>query len=261
MRRGRGLGADDYAAKRPSPIPSTAARRSTREELTFPPMSSAISCRASVAGQGGCSGWPLISSPWWRLRPARRKGATYPAARSMALVPWLHTLAGKQERTPQAQGLCPVLQVPDDPTAVAADEVFLSGVISHLLDNAIKFTRPRSRQACVRAGVFARRVWIDVGDDGVGIPSEELLSPFYLSHPIDRQKRCQRGTGCGLATCKGQVEMHGSTVGARAGRWGTIAPAASGCRLRAERNQLRTSATARPWAKSASTAAGSGPSA
>ncbi len=131
------------------------------------------------------------------------------------LGPWLRTLARKYEKAAQDQGLVLVLQVPDDLPAVTADEVFLSDAIGRLLDNAIKFSRPESQRLWVRAGASGSFVWIEIEDEGEGIPREELSSLFNLFHQIDRQKRCQRGTGSGLAICKGLVELHGGTLGAR----------------------------------------------
>ncbi len=129
--------------------------------------------------------------------------------------PWLRTLARRHEAAAQARGLALVLQVPDDLPAVLGDEVLLSDAISRLMDNAIKFSRPQSRSVWVRAGASAGRVWLEVEDEGVGIPPQEMSALFNLFHQIDRQRREQQGTGSGLAICKALVELHGGTVTAR----------------------------------------------
>ncbi len=138
--------------------------------------------------------------------------------------PWLRTLARRYEGAAQGRGLALVLEVPDELPAVTGDEVLLSDAISRLLDNAVKFSRPESRSIWVRAGTAGGRVWIEVEDEGVGIPRQEMSALFDLFHQIDRQRREQQGTGSGLAICKGLVELHGGRVTARsqAGRGSTF---------------------------------------
>lgn len=128
---------------------------------------------------------------------------------------WLRTLARRYEVAAKGRGLSLMCEIPDDLPAVIGDEALLADAISRLLDNAIKFSRPESQKVWMRGGVAGGQVWVEVEDEGVGIPPEEMPGLFDLFHQIDRQKREQQGTGSGLAICKGLVEIHGGRVTAR----------------------------------------------
>jgi signal transduction histidine kinase len=84
-----------------------------------------------------------------------------------------------------------VMSVADGVT-VEADRQVLAAVIGNLLQNAFKFTRPRTT-VTLRVGVSTERVFIDVEDECGGLPAgkaEELFSPF--------QQRSSDRTGLGL---------------------------------------------------------------
>ena len=79
-----------------------------------------------------------------------------------------------------------------DGVTVEADRQVLAAVIGNLLQNAFKFTRPRTT-VTLRVGVSTERVFIDVEDECGGLPAgkvEELFSPF--------QQRSTDRTGLGL---------------------------------------------------------------
>jgi len=84
-----------------------------------------------------------------------------------------------------------VMSVADGVT-VEADRQVLAAVIGNLLQNAFKFTRPRTT-VTLRVGVSTERVFIDVEDECGGLPAgkvDELFSPF--------QQRSSDRTGLGL---------------------------------------------------------------
>lgn len=107
-----------------------------------------------------------------------------------------------------------VLQVDplDAGLVVDVDVRALKQVLINLLANAITFTPAGGR---VRLGVRVDPDWvaIQVADNGIGIPKEEvprLLRPF---EQIDRNdRRGREGTGLGLALSNALIELHGGTL-------------------------------------------------
>ncbi|BDP44024.1 hypothetical protein DAETH_39930 (plasmid) [Deinococcus aetherius] len=97
---------------------------------------------------------------------------------------------------------------------VRGDPLRLRQAVTHLLTNALKFTRGRE-QALIEVG--ARREageWVVlVRDNGVGFDSAhagELFRVFARLHPE------MEGTGVGLANVRRVIQQHGGRVGAHA---------------------------------------------
>jgi len=107
-----------------------------------------------------------------------------------------------------------VLQVDpiDAGLVVDVDVRAIKQVLINLLANAITFTSAGGR---VRLGVKVEtgQVAIQVSDNGIGIPKDELprlLRPF---EQIDRNdRRGREGTGLGLALSNALVELHGGSL-------------------------------------------------
>jgi two-component system sensor histidine kinase KdpD len=80
----------------------------------------------------------------------------------------------------------------------------------NLLDNAAKYS-PLDSPIELYAYGQAESVFIEVSDNGVGIPNEELgriFDKFYRSKGV----RHISGVGLGLSISKGIVEAHGGTI-------------------------------------------------
>lgn len=89
-------------------------------------------------------------------------------------------------------------------TAINADRQILAAVITNLLQNAFKFTRPRST-VTLRAGVTEARVLIEVQDECGGLPEkagDDLFKPFE-QRSVDRT-----GLGLGLAFSRWGIEAN-----------------------------------------------------
>jgi len=83
-------------------------------------------------------------------------------------------------------------------------------VVTNLLGNALKFTRPGGR-VTLEAGPADGQARLSVADTGAGIPSDELPRIF------DRFWRGRKaagvaGSGIGLAVVAELVRAHGGTV-------------------------------------------------
>ena len=106
------------------------------------------------------------------------------------------------------------LEVDVDTTAVtvrgSAEDLAL--LISNLLDNAVRYTRPGGR---VHLEVAGRNgdARLTVSDTGIGIPSRDLPRVFERFYRVDRARsRDTGGTGLGLAIVKHVAEQHGGRV-------------------------------------------------
>lgn len=86
-------------------------------------------------------------------------------------------------------------------------------VLRNLVENAVKYSLPESRQVEIAAVVNADTVVVRVTDDGVGIPesdAERVFEPFFR---VDRSRsKSTGGYGLGLSICKRVMEAHGGSI-------------------------------------------------
>ena len=97
---------------------------------------------------------------------------------------------------------------------IAGDELRIRQMLSHLLDNAIKFTPPHGK---VNLDAALDReehlIHIAVTDTGVGIRRESMPELFATFQQLDGSiRREHSGTGLGLALVHGLAKLHGGTV-------------------------------------------------
>jgi two-component system sensor histidine kinase KdpD len=98
-----------------------------------------------------------------------------------------------------------------DPLVLTGNATLLEQVMFNLIDNAIKFSDPSGAidVRLRRDGTAAR---IEVEDEGVGIPEDELERVFEKFHRVVRGDGRAAGTGLGLAICRGVVGAMGGTI-------------------------------------------------
>ena len=99
------------------------------------------------------------------------------------------------------------IEVEESCPRIAGDPALLEQVLSNLILNAIEAAESPGRIVLRASAAGARRVAIQVDDDGPGIPSQlrdDLFKPFVTGR--------SGGTGLGLALCRKIVEAHGGTV-------------------------------------------------
>jgi signal transduction histidine kinase len=101
-------------------------------------------------------------------------------------------------------------EVPAEPVLVTGDESALARVLRNLMDNA-------ARHGTAVAGVSVRaedgRAWVEVLDDGPGVPVEARDRIFgRFTRLDDARSRDRGGTGLGLAIVRDIVARHGGTV-------------------------------------------------
>jgi signal transduction histidine kinase len=96
--------------------------------------------------------------------------------------------------------------------SVMGDEKLLGRMIEMLVSNAVKFS-PHGGEVFLGATMNASSINIQVRDQGIGIPAEELehvFEPFYRVDNSDRRKF--GGTGLGLALVREIALGHGGRV-------------------------------------------------
>ena len=104
------------------------------------------------------------------------------------------------------------IALPPSPVFVEADSIRMAQVLSNLLNNAAKYTKP-SGQIRLGVAVEGAEVVFRVRDTGIGIPAEMLSRVFDLFTQVDHSlDHSQGGLGLGLTLVRSLVEMHGGTV-------------------------------------------------
>ncbi|WP_040951233.1 ATP-binding protein [Gorillibacterium massiliense] len=97
-----------------------------------------------------------------------------------------------------------------------ADEDRLEQVLTNLLDNAVRHT-PSGAAIHLTAGLSIlrgdRAVFLEVRDEGQGIPAEDLSYIFERFYKADKARtRGSSGTGLGLAIAKNIVDAHKGSI-------------------------------------------------
>lgn len=82
----------------------------------------------------------------------------------------------------------------------------------HLLDNAIKFNRPKGH-IWIQAWAENDEVFCSIRDEGIGIPPEEHRRIFERFYQVDGStKRRYEGMGLGLSIAREVLEKHGGRI-------------------------------------------------
>lgn len=98
------------------------------------------------------------------------------------------------------------------PARVVGNPDYVERAVSNLVDNAIKYT-PERGKIHVTVGRDAACVFIDVTDNGIGIPAGELSRVFERFYRVDRSRsREMGGTGLGLSIVKHVAQVHGGSI-------------------------------------------------
>ena len=94
---------------------------------------------------------------------------------------------------------------------IDADRPVLTAVVTNLLQNAFKFTRPGSN-VTLRGSATADRVLIDVADECGGLPDGTIDDLF---RPFEQRSADRTGLGLGLAMCRWGTEVNDGRISAR----------------------------------------------
>jgi signal transduction histidine kinase len=99
-----------------------------------------------------------------------------------------------------------------DPVPVCGDARELEQTVTHLVDNALKFSGPRALVRC-RVGADAGKAFVEVADEGPGISQAEREHVFdEFSRGAAAHRDCAPGSGVGLSVVRRVVSRHGGEV-------------------------------------------------
>ncbi len=100
----------------------------------------------------------------------------------------------------------------DPQTMVIADRFHLMGIISAIVDNAIKYS-PDEAIINIEASMDSRHTYISISDKGMGIPFMERHRIFDKFYRItDGNRHDTKGYGIGLYYVRTMVKRHGGTT-------------------------------------------------
>jgi len=96
--------------------------------------------------------------------------------------------------------------------AVLADEDLLVQVLLNLVSNSFKYTS-EGGHVVLRAGPLGEAVLLEVADDGVGIPAEDLPHVFERFYRVDKSRSAAGGgAGIGLTIAKSLIVQMGGHI-------------------------------------------------
>jgi two-component system, sensor histidine kinase and response regulator len=96
--------------------------------------------------------------------------------------------------------------------AVRGQREMLSQAVGRLVDNAIKFAKPEGGTVTVSARAVDGAARIDVKDEGIGIPADQLERISEMFYQVDRHRMEQQGCGTGLTIARALVSLHAGTL-------------------------------------------------
>ncbi|HEY6609847.1 MAG TPA: ATP-binding protein, partial [Pseudomonas sp.] len=106
---------------------------------------------------------------------------------------------------------------PDLPAQLEGDSLRIGQILSHYLDNAIKFTSQGEIEVSMRgkpSGSTAFTLNVFVRDTGIGLTEQQQGALFTAFHQADTSStRKYGGTGLGLAIARKLAELMGGSVG------------------------------------------------
>jgi signal transduction histidine kinase len=113
--------------------------------------------------------------------------------------------------TATAQGITLNVLPIEDGVAIQADRQVLSAVMTNVLQNAFKFTKPRTT-VTLRVGASADRVLLEVQDECGGLPQGNVDNLF---RPFEQRSANRTGVGLGLAFSRWAAEANHGRLYAR----------------------------------------------
>ncbi len=112
----------------------------------------------------------------------------------------------------EQKGICPEIEISDDPLWVLADSDKIEQVLQNLIDNAIKFT-DEGKHLFISTEKKGAKVFVKVKDEGAGINENDLKFIWDRFYTVDKARSGEKtGTGLGLSIVKSIIDQHGETI-------------------------------------------------
>jgi hypothetical protein len=128
-----------------------------------------------------------------------------------AVAGFIDEIASASTLEASARGVSLVVAPMEEGLVIAADRQVLAAVVGNLLQNAFKFTRPRT-SVTLRVGASAERVRIEVQDECGGLPGGDVNELF---RPFEQRGADRTGMGLGLAFSRWGAEANEGRIDAR----------------------------------------------
>ncbi|WP_297211945.1 ATP-binding protein [uncultured Flavonifractor sp.] len=104
------------------------------------------------------------------------------------------------------------LEIPEHLPDIVGDRERIVQVMMNVVSNSIKYT-PDGGRIRISAGQWPGKVWMEVADNGIGIPAEDRERIFERFYRVDKARsRESGGTGLGLSIAKEIVDRHEGTI-------------------------------------------------
>jgi signal transduction histidine kinase len=127
-------------------------------------------------------------------------------------IPSLCTRAVETVSLDVRAGTISIQLVTDSGPPVVGDDERLGQLVENLVTNAVKFT-PAGGHVAVSARAMPSEWVIEVRDDGIGIPADELEHLFLRFRRGSNARDLQiPGTGLGLTIAKAVADLHSATI-------------------------------------------------
>ena len=112
----------------------------------------------------------------------------------------------------QRHGHTMELELPGSLPEIVGDRERILQVMMNVVSNSIKYT-PDGGRIRLSAGVQGKRVWMEVADNGIGIPKEDRGRIFERFYRVDKARsRESGGTGLGLSIAKEIIDRHEGAI-------------------------------------------------
>ena len=104
------------------------------------------------------------------------------------------------------------LKLPPALPDIVGDRERVLQVMMNIVSNSIKYT-PDGGHIRISAGQWPGKVWMEVADDGIGIPQADRGRIFERFYRVDKARsRESGGTGLGLSIAKEIIDRHEGTI-------------------------------------------------
>jgi PAS domain S-box-containing protein len=120
---------------------------------------------------------------------------------------FLNTVALRYSPTIDKKQQRLVISLPATLPHIEADPSRLEQVIVNLLSNASKYS-PVNSEITLQASEVPQGVLVEIKDQGIGIPADEVEKLFVPYHRVDQNRKGPPGIGLGLSVCKHIIEAH-----------------------------------------------------
>ena len=101
---------------------------------------------------------------------------------------------------------------PESLPLIVGDRSRLEQVMMNVIGNAVKYT-PDGGHITITAGSTEAEVWMEVCDDGIGLPEKDRDRIFDRFYRVDKARsRESGGTGLGLSIAREIVQRHHGTI-------------------------------------------------